>query len=90
MSQNSDSQKPRKMPLLELMEYKGYTGEFYFDETRLLFQGKVSNIKYPLTFKGKSMESLGQDFHDVVNDYLDWCKKRGAFPEKPLIPKKTQ
>jgi predicted HicB family RNase H-like nuclease len=66
------------------MEYKGYSGEFYFDETRLIFQGKVSNIKYPLTFKGRSMESLHQDFQDVIDDYIAWCKKRGVSPEKPL------
>ena len=66
------------------MEYKGYSGEFYFDETRLIFQGKVANIKCLLTFKGKSMESLHQDFQDVIDNYLAWCKKRGAPPEKPL------
>jgi predicted HicB family RNase H-like nuclease len=72
------------------MEYKGYTGEFDFDDVRHTFHGKVSNIQYPITFKGKSMESLFHDFQDAINDYLAWCKKSGNDPEEPFPRKKLK
>lgn len=68
------------------MEYKGYVGVFTFDEKLELFIGRVSNSKTPITFQGKSMESLEYAFKDSINEYLAWCKKIGKDPEKPLPP----
>jgi len=65
------------------MEYKGYIGRFTFDEKLELFQGKVSNIKNLITFQGKSLETLQQNFQDAVNEYTAWCRKHGNEPEKP-------
>jgi predicted HicB family RNase H-like nuclease len=65
------------------MEYKGYIGQFIFDEKLELFQGKVCNIKDVITFQGKSMETLEYDFKDSINEYLTWCKKAGRDPDKP-------
>jgi predicted HicB family RNase H-like nuclease len=72
------------------MKYKGYIGEFTFNETLDLFQGKISNIQHPITFKGKSIESLTHDFKDAINDYLDWCKKSDHDPEEPCSKKKLK
>jgi predicted HicB family RNase H-like nuclease len=65
------------------MKYNGYIGQFTFDEKLELFQGKVSNIKDLITFQGKSMETLRDDFKDAINEYVAWCKKAGKDPEKP-------
>jgi predicted HicB family RNase H-like nuclease len=66
------------------LEYKGYVGEFTYDEDIGLFEGSIANIKELVTFQGKSVTSLQSDFQDAVNDYIDWCKKRGKEPEKPF------
>lgn len=71
------------------MEYKGYIGQFAFDEKLDLFQGKVSNIKDLITFQGKSIESLGYAFKDSINEYMAWCKKIGKDSEKPSQKDRT-
>ncbi len=57
------------------MKYKGYRGEFEFDEKHALFFGKVSNINDLVTFQAKSKQDLQKAFEDAVNDYIAWCKK---------------
>lgn len=74
-----------------MLEYKGYVGVFEFDEKSNLFLGKIVNSLQLITFKGKSVESIGQDFKDVIDEYLNWCKQHGKEMEKPLpIPPKTE
>ena len=65
------------------MEYKGYIGEFSYDEDLDIFEGSITNAKDIVLFQGKSIESLFSDFQDAVNDYLGWYKKNGKEPEKP-------
>jgi predicted HicB family RNase H-like nuclease len=65
------------------LEYKGYIGEFTYDEEQELFEGSVSNIQDRIIFYAKSVESLHSAFQDSVNDYLLWCKRIGKEPEKP-------
>lgn len=65
------------------MEYKGYIGEFSFDEKQHIFFGKVSNVKDIIMFQGKSIETLRYHFQDAVNEYLAWCLKHGKHPESP-------
>ena len=66
------------------MEYKGYIGQFVYDEDRELFEGHVSNITDIILFHGKSIDSLRLAFKDSINDYLSWCKRIGKEPEKPF------
>jgi predicted HicB family RNase H-like nuclease len=67
-----------------MFSYKGYVGSFTFDEKMSLFLGRVSNVNYPITFQGKSVESAKRDFKDAINEYLNWCKKYDKVPEKTL------
>ena len=55
------------------MEYKGYIGEFTFDDKRELFLGHISNTKGIIMFQGKSIGAPGQA----------WCLKHGKSPEIP-------
>lgn len=68
------------------MEYKGYIGQFTYDEDLDIFEGSVIHIKELVLFQGKSMESPRSDFQEAVNDYLDWYKKRGKEPDEPFSP----
>lgn len=70
------------------MEYKGYIGQFTFDEKQELFQGKVLNIYGLVTFQGKSLETLQLSFQNAIDDYLAFCKKLGKNPEKPSLKNK--
>jgi predicted HicB family RNase H-like nuclease len=66
-----------------MIKHKDYIGSFTFDEKTNLFQGKVSNVQYPLTFQGKSIKEMKQSFRDSIDEYLAWCKKYDKIPEKP-------
>jgi predicted HicB family RNase H-like nuclease len=70
------------------MEYKGYIGQFTFEETQELFQGKVLNIYGLVTFQGKSLETLQLSFQNAIDDYLAFCKRLGKKPKKPSLKNK--
>ena len=65
------------------VEYKGYIGQFNYDEDLEIFEGSIANIKDLVLFQGKSIEALHLAFKDAINEYIDWCKKTGKEPEKP-------
>ena len=66
-----------------LLNYKGYLGEVSFSETDALFFGKVLGIKAYISFEGENVQSLIDDFHASVDEYLEFCQNQGLKPEKP-------
>jgi predicted HicB family RNase H-like nuclease len=71
-----------------MMKYKGYTGRITgLDEEEGVIHGHVSGINDVITFEGKTSKELVQAFHDSVDDYLAFCKKRSEPPEKPFSGK---
>ena len=67
-----------------MMEYKGYCGQVAFDDEQGLFHGEVLGLRDVVTFQGKSVAELRKAFRESVDDYLDFCLKRGEDPEKPV------
>ena len=64
------------------MEYKGYVGSVEFSvEDEILF-GKVMGIRALISYEGKDVESLVNDFHEAVDEYLEVCEAEGIEPEK--------
>ena len=41
------------------------------------------NLSDPITFYGRSIEELKNEFKKSIQVYLDVCKERGIKPEKP-------
>ena len=66
------------------MTYKGYDAIVEFDEEGKVFSGEVINTRDVITFQGDSVDELEKAFRDSVEDYLEFCKKRGEEPEKPF------
>ncbi len=69
------------------MKYKGYTAQIEIDETAGILFGKVLDIKDVITFKGSTVEELEQEFHNSIDDYLEWCTELGEEPDKPFSGK---
>lgn len=65
------------------MEYKGYVGSVEYSEDDGLLYGKVQGIRSLLSYEGNSVTELKEDFHEVVDAYLDDCKEEGIQPEIP-------
>ena len=69
------------------MKYKGYTAQIEVDETAGILFGKVLDIKDVITFKGMTVAELEKEFHNSVDDYLEWCQELGEEPDKPFSGK---
>src|SRR5918997_5423209 len=68
----------------KVLEYKGYTGRVEFDHEAMLFHGEVIDLRDVVTFQGTSVEELEEAFRDSVDDYLEFCEKRGEEPDRPF------
>lgn len=64
------------------MEYKGYVGNVEFSESDGVFFGKVLGIRALLSYEGTTASELIEDFHGVIDDYLELCKDQGIEPER--------
>jgi predicted HicB family RNase H-like nuclease len=45
------------------------------------------HIKDVITFKGSTIAKLQEEFHNSVDDYLEWCAELGEEPDKPFSGK---
>ncbi len=70
-----------------MMEYKGYFAKVEYDDDADIFHGEVINLKDVITFEGETVKQIKEAFRDSVDDYLDFCAKRGENPEKPYSGK---
>jgi predicted HicB family RNase H-like nuclease len=70
-----------------MMEYKGYIGKVEVDDEAGILYGEVINVRDVITFEGASVDKVQKAFRESVDDYLDFCAKRGESPEKPFSGK---
>ena len=66
------------------LHYKDYIGSVEFSETDAVFHGKVVGIKSLISFEGDSVSAIIDDFHNAVDEYLEFCVETGNQPEKPF------
>ena len=66
------------------LNYKNYTGSIYFSEEDAVFHGKVIGIKALISFEGDSVNTITNDFHKAVDEYLKFCADKGKEPERPF------
>jgi predicted HicB family RNase H-like nuclease len=71
----------------KIMKYNGYIGTIEPDIDSGVLFGRVIGIRDVITFQGDTVPELLKAFHDSVDDYLAFCKKRGESPEKPYSGK---
>lgn len=65
-----------------LLEYKGYHAcVSYVSETNTL-RGVIEGINDFIDFECADLNEVTKEFHEAVDDYLDFCKSVGKEPEK--------
>ena len=64
-----------------IMHYKGYVGSVEFSENDGVLYGKVQGIRSLISYEGKSVQELLDEFHGAVDDYLAVCEAEGTEPE---------
>ena len=53
-----------------ILTYKDYIGTVNFSEEDRVFYGKVLGITDSISFEGDTVESLIEDFHAAIDEYL--------------------
>jgi len=66
------------------LHYKNYVGSVEFSETDAVLHGKVVGIKSLISFEGDSVSAIIDDFHNAVDEYLEFCVETRKQPEKPF------
>ena len=67
----------------DTLKYKNYIGSIEYNEEDNLLFGKVQGLSRVLiSYEGKSIDELKQDFIDGVEHYLESCKEQGTEPQK--------
>lgn len=66
-----------------LLFYKEYNGTVEYSREDNCLYGKVIGIKSLLSYEGNAVQELEQNFHDVVDEYLEDCRERDVEPEQP-------
>lgn len=66
-----------------LLFYKEYNGTVEYSREDNCLYGKVIGIKSLLSYEGNSVQELEQNFHDVIDEYLEDCRERDVEPEQP-------
>ena len=63
--------------------YRGYTATVEYDEEDKLWYGKLDGIKDLVNFHAFNPANIEQEFHNAVDDYLDFCARVGKEPDVP-------
>ena len=67
-----------------LMEYKGYLGSVNYNDEDEIFYGRIEYIRSLISYEGHDVESLKNNFHEAVDDYLELAQSQNIEPEQPF------
>lgn len=68
-----------------LLKYKGYVGSIEYSEEDSCLFGKVQGLHGTLiSYEGRTVEEIKNDFEEAIDFYLESCKERGIEPAKPF------
>lgn len=65
-----------------ILEYKGYHTKVEFDSEGLVLRGKIEGISDFVNFECEDIKDIEKEFHEAVDDYLEFCKEVGKEPDK--------
>lgn len=65
------------------MTYKGYTALVAYSAEDECLVGHVVGIRDLISFHGDSVAEARAHFHDVLDNYLEMCRRMQLPPEKP-------
>lgn len=65
-----------------ILEYKGYHTKIEFDSEDFTLRGKIEGINDLVNFECDNINDVEKNFHEAVDDYLEFCKEVGKEPDK--------
>ena len=64
------------------LQYKGYHTKIEFDSEEFVLRGKIEGINDLVNFECTHIKDVEKEFHEAVDDYLEFCKEVGKNPDK--------
>ena len=75
---NVFTQKQVEQPdVPNLLTYKGYYTLIHFEAEDKVLYGKIEGIDDLVTFESESAKEIEKEFHDAVDDWLEFRKEIG-------------
>lgn len=65
-----------------ILEYKGYHTRVEFCAEELMLRGKIEGISDLVNFECENIKDIEKEFHEAVDDYLEFCKEVGKEQDK--------
>ena len=67
-----------------VLKYKNFIATVHYSDQDEAFVGKVEGINSVIVFEGQTVAELKQAFKESIEDYLDFCNRKGLAPQKSL------
>ena len=66
----------------DLLHYKGYSARPEYSAEDRIFYGTILGISDMVEFQSENAKDLEDEFHQAVDEYLEFCKEIGKDPQK--------
>ena len=66
------------------LHHRGYDGSVEYSAEDKMLHGRVVGIHDMISFGGQSVRELETNFRNAIDEYLEFCEKRGKKPDKPF------
>lgn len=64
------------------MKYKEFYASIHYEDETSTFWGKIEGIEDLISFEASSVEGLKREFKEVVEEYIEDCKRLNKNPHK--------
>ncbi len=64
----------------KILEYKEYRAEINYSEEDKVWHGKVLDITSLIIFDSSDKDKIEEEFHTVIDSYLDHCAMYETIP----------
>ena len=66
----------------DLIQYKGYSCRPEYSADDHIFFGRIIGIRDVVYFQSENAKDIEKEFHEAVDDYLEFCAEVGKEPQK--------
>ena len=66
----------------DFLHYKGYSAKADYSAEDRIFYGTILGISDMVEFQSENAKDLEDEFHQAVDEYLEFCKEIGKDPQK--------
>ena len=69
--------------MTNILKYRGYIAKIEYSSEDKLLYGKIEGIQDLISFEAENASDIELEFHNAVDDYLEFCEANKKIPDKP-------